>query len=754
MTRKITFLMFSVLLACLKAMAQQDTVKLEELSLKDLLNVKVTTASKSLQDAGIAPATVVVVSRDQIRSRGYQSLLDLIIDLPDTKLDDKIYPGSRNSVTVRGTQGQQNFIILLDGVKISSPTNEALPVMENYSVNLAEQVEVVYGPASALYGADAVSGVINIITRKATGKDLTVDATTMAGSYGYLNNTVYIAKKLAERSDVVISGQYYYDSQPDYSKIYPNDPQLSLAPYKAGVFNTIYGPVKPVAPYQPVYQAPTLAYNIYAALHLDVFTFSLFSNYSRLPSAYSNNTSNAIYNKAIYIGQGVTTANMNYKKIFGKLTTITSLTAGEYNLDPHSSYRNLFSDMEPVYKYSTSNNVKAEEQLDYKLGSKLNFTGGISYERILSIPQSADLDDPVNTNLNIQSPYGGTDAFYRPDGLPAQFYTIKYHNTGSYIQAQYAAGAALSFTLGTRYDYNSRYGSTLNPRLGIVYKAGEKTVIKALYGSAFLAPAPSDTYVQYGSFETSDSGKTYHSNFLHLANPGLKPIHSQNFELNIRRYLDDNFTVTADAYYTVVTGLHAFADDNASTKLYHNLYNGMPVDYVEVFINQGRQENFGGSIQLNLKQNTGAMSFNSFASLSYVSGEIDDPTTENAAGHYDAQLPFISPWMFRIGTDMKAGKFSFSPRLLIMGRQNLPAARDTTGQAIHLQTIAGYALLNFSLRYQFSNSFSVFTNVSNALNQHYRNVGYNMDLNKKDTELFYGQPEDPIRFNFGLNYKF
>lgn len=146
--------------------AQQDTTKLEDLSLKALLDVKVVTASKTSQNSGTAPATVTVVSKEQIRMRGYQSLLDLIVDLPDMKVDDKIYPGSRNSITLRGIQGQQNFVILLDGVKISSPTNEALPVMENYPVNLAEQVEVLYGPASALYGADAVSGVINIITKK------------------------------------------------------------------------------------------------------------------------------------------------------------------------------------------------------------------------------------------------------------------------------------------------------------------------------------------------------------------------------------------------------------------------------------------------------------------------------------------------------------------------------------------------------------------------------------------------------------
>lgn len=733
----------------------QDTTKLEDLSLKALLDVKVVTASKTSQNSGTAPATVTVVSKEQIRMRGYQSLLDLIIDLPDMKLDDKIYPGSRNNITIRGIQGQQNFVILLDGVKISSPTNEAMPIMENYPVNLAEQVEIVYGPASALYGADAVSGVINIITKKLpSGKNMILDASAMAGNYGYTNHTLFLAKKLGRGASLTISGQYNYNAQPDYTKIYSDDPQLSISPYQTGTFPTIYGPIKPTTPFTAAYQAPTIAYNLYAALNLDGFTFSVFSNYARIPSSYGNNTSNAIYNKDAFIGQRITTASAAYKKTFNRFVSNSSLTAGNYTLDPESNYRNLFSNMEPVYKYATSTNIKAEQQLDYKASGKLNLTGGASYEKFNSIPQSPDLDYPVNTKGNIQGSFAGTNSYYRPDGLPAQFYYLNYHNIGAYFQAQYTPVSQLSFTLGARYDKNSRYGSSFTPRLGMVYKPQQGTTIKLLYGSAYLAPTPSDSYVQYGSFTTADSGRTFHSSFLHLPNPNLKPIRSYNLEMNIRQYVTDNITVTADGYFTVATGLHATADDNGSTNLYHNTFEGVPVDYAEVFINQGRQKNYGGSLQLNLKHSIGDVFFNTYASLSYVSGEIDDPKTENQTGHYDAGLPFISPWMFRIGTDMQAGKFTFSPRLLLMGRQNLPGVRDTLGTDIRLQTISGYALLNLSARYAFSKRFSVFMNVSNALNQRYRSVSYLMDLTKKDTELFYGQPEDPIRVMGGLNYHF
>ncbi len=752
--KTIASLAFIVCGACV-VFGQSDTAKLEDLSLKDLLNIKVTTVSKTLQELGIAPATVMVVTREQIKIRGYQSLLDLLYDLPDFKIDDKIYSVSDNSVLVRGTQGQQNFVILLDGIKISSPTNESLPVMENYPVNLAEQVEIVYGPSSALYGADAVSAVINIITRKAPSKKgFGIDASSAAGMYGYTNTSVFIAKKFNDHSDIIVSGQFYNNDQPDYSKLYKNDPQLSITPYTTGSFNTIFGTVTPASPVVPHYQARAQAYNVYAAVHLDNFTFSFFKNYSRTPSAYGNNTNNAVYNNNVFIAQSVSAANASYKKSFGKVTSTTTLTTSEYTLDPKSNYRNLYTAMEPVYKYSASTTVEAEEQLDYKASEKINFVAGATYKTYYVIPQSADLDDPVNTNDYLHGSYAGTESYYRPGGLPAQFYVVKYYNIGSYFQIQYSPLHKLNFTAGARYDYNSRYGGSFNPRVGLVYNPFIKTTLKILYGTAFLAPAPTDSYIQYGAFDTPDSGRTYHAYFLHLPNPGLKPVKSQNAEVSIRQYVTNNLNITIDAYYTTLTGLHAFADDNASTHLYHNNFNGVPVDYIEVFINEGKQVNYGGSVQVNWKSAIGSIHFNSYAVFSYVNGEVGNPLTESQAGHHDLQLDFISPVMFKAGTDINAGKFTCSPRLILNGRQNLSGISDSTGLLYKRQTIAGYALLNISMRYAFGKKFSVFTNITNALNQEYKSVGYNMDLNHSQTELFYGQREDPFRIMAGINVSF
>jgi outer membrane receptor for ferrienterochelin and colicin len=751
MNVRLISLSISLLLFFNNSVYGQIDSSLTNLSLEDLLRVKVTTASKTLQEQDLAPAKVIVVSKEQIRARNYQSLLDLIIDLPGVKVDDKIYTDSRNSVVIRGIQGQQNFFILLNGVKISSPTNESLPIMENYPLHLAEQVEIVYGPSSALYGADAVAGVVNIITRQLpSGKtSIVVDASSAVGMYGYTNTTLYMSKSFGEKMGIVLSGQYYYDQQPDLSQVYKEDTLLSVGHYGTGSFNSIFGTMTPVKPVTPRYEAPTGAYNIYAALHLNNFTFSYFSNYTRTPTAWGNNTHNAIYNKEVYMGQGISTITGTYRKVIGRITSTSTLMTSTYSMDPESNYRNLYTGMEPVYKFAATRAAKAEQQVDYKFSEKLNLTAGLTHEYFNTIPQSPDLEKPVNPAANIQGTYAGTTSYYTPQGIPAQLYHVVYENSGAYLQAQYAMSRKISFTLGARYDYNSRYKETFNPRLGLVYKASSRTTIKALYGSAFLAPPPTTAYVAYGSFITQDSGKTYMSDFLHLPNPDLKPIRSQHLEISARHYLNNNLAVTVDAFYTVLSGLFTYADDNTSTKLYNNMFLNIPVNYIEVFVNEGKQQNYGASMQVNFKHYIGSVFFNTYGSATYTGGERYD--FPNATADYHAQLPFISSFMGRIGTDARVKKLTFSPRLTVMGRQNLPGVKDTVGTSIRVQTLAGYALLNFAVRYDVSKRFSVFANVTNALDRRYRGVGYNMDLKKTNTELLHGQPQDPIRFMGGLS---
>jgi outer membrane receptor for ferrienterochelin and colicin len=145
-------LLIAQLFSTTEVNAQTDTTDIDitALSLDELQNVKIVTASKTQMGADQVAATAFVVTEEQIRIRGYRSLLEVLADVPDVKIDDRAYSLNRNIITMRGIDGQEKFIVMLDGVRISSPTNETMAIMENYPVNLAKQIEIIFGPASAL----------------------------------------------------------------------------------------------------------------------------------------------------------------------------------------------------------------------------------------------------------------------------------------------------------------------------------------------------------------------------------------------------------------------------------------------------------------------------------------------------------------------------------------------------------------------------------------------------------------------------
>ena len=91
-------------------------------------------------------------------------------------------PQTLSSINMRGTNSKQS-LVLIDGMRVNSPTN-GLPVLNAIPVNAIERIEVVRGAASSLYGADAIGGVVNIITRQSEGdQPLSAYATAGVGSY-------------------------------------------------------------------------------------------------------------------------------------------------------------------------------------------------------------------------------------------------------------------------------------------------------------------------------------------------------------------------------------------------------------------------------------------------------------------------------------------------------------------------------------------------------------------------------------------
>ncbi len=740
MSPKKCMLLMSMVLWGWVVMGAQETEldMLLEMSLEDLMNMKVVTASKSEQRSSDAPATIYTITEGQIKNRGYQSLMDVIKDLPDFIVHVNCNTEGQDLTVIRGLEGLEKMIILLDGAKISGSCNEGMPIFENYPIHFAKQIEVVVGPASALYGADAVSGVINIITKSPEEMERPIFVSVNGGMYNTVNTSLYYGKKFNESAGLLVAGQYFYDGQPDLSEFY-KDEFAGIDSLKSGTFNTNWGNMTPKAPVDPDYNIPKFAWSVYSKLTFNDFSVSVFKNRSRVPSATSYTPNNAVYNEDVFWEHSITMATAVHQKTIGAFSHTATLTYSSFDILPTSNYRNIYVSMEPGYKYGTSSMSKIEEQLIWSVNEKLNLTGGVSFEKFFAIPRSNDLQDKVDEEKGIVAKLLGTD-------LDADFYTSKYNNIGSYLQAQYKASKQLAITLGTRFDYNSRYHSTFNPRLGVVYAPTSKTNIKLLYGSAFLAPAPSAAFMHYGSFYSNDTGKTYYSYYVWVPSPNLDPMKSQNGEISIQQYLGGELSVTAGAWYTRLTDLLAATNAveywNEADQVYY--YKGRTVYAMQRYRNAGVEKLYGGTLKLDYLKKFGQSSrLSAFVAMSYTTGEVD--ALDN--GDY-VDVAYIVPMAVKAGAELMLNKLIINPQLTFLGKQR-SLEMETNEGATQRKTIDGFALLNLHLRYAVTPCIGVFAKVSNALDSRYTCVNYYAGAGSP--EIPGGTPQNPMRVAVGID---
>ncbi len=143
----------------------------------DAINV---TATRTAQTVDETLAAVTVITRDQIEDLQDLDLVELLDGLPGLTLSRNGGLGKSSSIRLRGT-GSDHTLVMIDGVRIGSATL-GTTALEHLPLQNIERIEVVRGPLSHLYGADAVGGVIQIFTRKG-GEATRIDAEAGYGSH-------------------------------------------------------------------------------------------------------------------------------------------------------------------------------------------------------------------------------------------------------------------------------------------------------------------------------------------------------------------------------------------------------------------------------------------------------------------------------------------------------------------------------------------------------------------------------------------
>lgn len=733
---------------------QMKNKKADDIS--DYFNYTVrSTTRNSVEKSDKAPATIWVVTADQISLRGYQSLVDVLYDMPDLKIDNSVDPRWGHDVSIRGIRGMDKFIILLDGVRISSPTNDIIPVMENYPINFAEQIEIICGPASAQYGADAFSGIINIVSKN-PNEVRKNSVSLLGGQYNTYTANILITKQLNTKTSFLLAGQYHFDRTVKLWDYYAQDYKDLKKVHQTGLFNSVFGPVQySKALNTEPDQTPINAYGLYSKLEWRGFKLSGFLNSATIPSTFAGNPNNVIYNYGNFFGHSVGVLNLSYEKQLNKQWKTSSfLTYSNYRLNPESTFQNVYTSFEKAYLFSVGRMLKAEQLVSWSPNSKIDATAGITYEDFFSVPRGHDLAFPVTSDDYTPPPIVNSVYPKNLKGITADLPQVRFNNLGAFVQASYKPHKNISLVVGTRYDYNTRWGATFNPRTGIVWEFLPKTTLKGLYGSAFLAPSPLISYDQFGTFFSLDQGATYQSAFFRLPNPNLKPQLVNTFEIGINTYALKNFRFNLSAYRTAISGLFSYVPDAALNNIYKGQYKGWNVGFIEVVTNQGEQLNYGGSLRIDYVGEIQKSKFNAYFSYSFVDGEVDaDGDNKTPA----VQIPAVTPHIFRMGVEYQHRKWQVSLRGMALGKQR--AFTPSLTNPLNRQEVEGYFLLNLSTNYRFNDSFTGFLLVRNLLDARYYDV--NLGAAPEGTtqgaaanaELAKGMPQNPMRISLGLQIR-
>ena len=175
-------------LACaLPALAQQAVaVPLTQDTATPALKETVVTATRVATRADELTSEVVVVDREAIERSAGRTLPEVLARTASVQMSSNGGRGKTSSVFIRGTESRHT-ILLIDGVRYGTAT-AGTPSWDNIPVDMIERIEVLKGPASALYGADAAGGVVQIFTRRgAKGLHPYASATLGSGSYRELS---------------------------------------------------------------------------------------------------------------------------------------------------------------------------------------------------------------------------------------------------------------------------------------------------------------------------------------------------------------------------------------------------------------------------------------------------------------------------------------------------------------------------------------------------------------------------------------
>ncbi len=481
---------------------QQQPRDLTQISLEELANMQVYSASKHMERASEAPSSVSVVTGDEIRKYGYRTLADVLRSLRGFFI---IGDHEYSYVGVRGFAPHNDLntrILLLvnghrlnDDVKGSALVGTEFPV----DIDLIERIEVVRGPSASLYGNNAFFGVINVITRKPADFG-TAEVSSSVGSFGTYRERVSVAQQFHNGLDMLFSGTFFNSHGHD---------RLYFPEYDAPATND--GIAENVDHDQ--------SRNFLADISFRHFRL-LVMHGTRARQSPVPSMGGAFNDPRSYLVDQESFAELSYERTIRERwnfrSSVSFNRSGFVLQAPYAFPGGSVLDQAKVIEEW----VGADAQVSRKVRGRQNITAGVELHDAFREDGSRYDVTPYRSYIDLHQ--------------DSNFWAV-------YLQDEIRLHRMISLHAGVRYDRFSQFGGTANPRLGVIVHPFQATTVKLLYGHAFRAPTLNE--FMYNNFFTTPA----------VASP--KPEKMRSLELVVEQKLGKHFSASASAYRYVIHDL-------------------------------------------------------------------------------------------------------------------------------------------------------------------------------------------------------
>ncbi|MCJ8346624.1 TonB-dependent receptor, partial [bacterium] len=281
-----------------------------------------------------------------------------------------------------------------------------------------------------------------------------------------------------------------------------------------------------------------------------------------------------IFYRAFFWQQVQTKVAFEHKYQRGKINLTSRLSYDEYEVSDGTQYKfTTFVN----YIYAHSQSVKWEELFEIEIDQDSKLVAGFSIEKSEVFPKH-NRPTPWSGGSYISYPMPDVGVIYPVDG-PVQvagktitYGAFNYTDYGVFAEYTKQLSHKLQGNIGVRYDYNSDYANTLNPRLGLVYEADDKTNLKLLYGTAYIKPSKFWAYESWNGGSNGKGGQTYY-----VQNPDLSAEEIDSYQFNIERQVNHQLKVTLNTFKNEIDNLiRSFWSDYGINTFGYNINSGTP----------------------------------------------------------------------------------------------------------------------------------------------------------------------------------